>query len=342
LNKNLKSVLKYSFFTVLLAFFLYLAFKDVNFDNLFEELKKTNYLYIILGAFIGVYIGSYIRAIRWQYLLDPLKEKININSLFSATMIGYMMNAAIPRAGELIRPILIAKKENISKASSIGTILVERIFDMLTMLIVFGLCLFYYREEISKAFGQYNIEAISLYTSIIILIGVIIIIIMLFNIEKTDKIIEKISSRIFPVKIQDKIHKMFISLINGFLFIKYPKSYFKIFITSVLLWISYILSTYVSFFAFNDPNMNKLDVFDANLILTMGTFAMTIPLPGNSAGTYHLFVKTALVGFFMVDKDVALGYATVNHLVGLVFLVLIGLYYYLKENYKLNTLKAEK
>jgi hypothetical protein len=103
-----------------------------------------------------------------------------------------------------------------------------------------------------------------------------------------------------------------------------------------------VLSTYVSFFAFSDPAMNKLTIFDANLVLTMITFAMTIPLPGNSAGTYHFFVKTALVGFFVIDKEVALGFATVNHLVGLFFLIGIGLYYYLKENYKLNTLKAEK
>jgi uncharacterized membrane protein YbhN (UPF0104 family) len=165
---------------------------------------------------------------------------------------------------------------------------------------------------------------------------------MLFNIEKTDKLVEKISAKFFPAKIQAKIHKMFISLINGFLFVKYPKSYFKIFITTVLLWVAYVLSTYVSFFAFSDPAMNKLTIFDANLVLTMITFAMTIPLPGNSAGTYHFFVKTALVGFFVIDKEVALGFATVNHLVGLFFLIGIGLYYYLKENYKLNTLKAEK
>jgi hypothetical protein len=208
------------------------------------------------------------------------------------------------------------------------------------MLIVFGLCLFYYREEISRAFGEYNIEAISLYTSLLILVFVITVVIMLFNIEKTEILVEKISAKLFPAKIQDKIKKMFISLINGFLFVKYPKSYFKIFITTILLWISYVLATYIAFYAFNDIQMNKLNIFDANIVLTMTTFAMTIPLPGNSAGTYHFFVKTALVGFFAVDNEVALSYATVNHLVGIISLVLIGLYYSLKENYKLNTLKT--
>jgi uncharacterized protein (TIRG00374 family) len=271
--------------------------------------------------------------------LDPLKEKIKLSDLYSATMIGYMMNAAIPRAGELARPVLIAKKENISKAAAIGTVLVERLLDMLTMLVVFGICLFYYREEISRGFGEYNIETISLYTSLVILVFVGLMIFMLFHIEKTDEIVEKISSKIFPKKIQSSIHKIFISLINGFLFIKYPKKYFKIFILTVLLWGSYVLSTYVSLQAFDDVNMRKLTFFDANLILTMITFGQTIPLPGNSAGSFHFFAKTALVGFFMVNTEVALGFATLNHLVGLIVLVLVGLYYYLKENYKLNSLK---
>jgi len=271
--------------------------------------------------------------------MDPLKENIKLNDLFSATLIGYMMNAAIPRAGELTRPLLIAKKENISKAATIGTVMVERILDMLTMLIVFGLCLFYYREEISKGFGEYNIEAISLYSSIVILLFVGFFIFMLFNIEKTDKIVEKVSSKIFPEKIQSKIHKMFISLINGFLFVKYPKKYLQIFILSVLLWICYVLGTYVSFYAFDDVNMRKLTFFDANLVLTMITFAQTIPLPGNSAGTFHLFTRTALTVFFMVNTEVALGYATLNHLIGLIMMSAIGLYYYLKENYKISTLK---
>jgi len=250
-----------------------------------------------------------------------------------------MMNAAIPRAGEFTRPILIARKENISKAAAFGTIVVERILDTLTLLAVFGLCLFFYRDKISGAFGEYNIETISLYASVLILAFVGLIMLMLFNIEKTDAIVEKISSKILPQKIQSKIHKMFISLINGFLFIKYPKKFFMIFLLTVSLWLAYVLSTYIQFLAFDDTALSSLNFFDANLVLTMSTFAMTIPLPGNSAGTFHFFTKTALVSFFMINTEVALGFATVNHLVGLILLILIGLYFYLKENYKLNTLK---
>jgi glycosyltransferase 2 family protein len=320
---------------------MYLSFRDVDLKNLLNEIAKTKYVYVILGSIVGAYIGSYIRAYRWQLLLNPLKEKINIHSLFSAVMIGYLMNIFIPRAGELSRPILIAQKENISKAAAIGTVVVERLMDMLTMFIVFGLCLFYYRDRISNAFGEYNIEAISLYSSLIILAFVGLAIIMLFNIEKTEKIIEKITKKFLPENIYSKIHKIIISLVNGFLFIKYPKLYLRIFISSALLWIAYVMSMFIMFYAYDDITSKHLNFFDANLVLTMQSFAMTIPLPGNSAGTFHFFVKTALAGFFLVDTNTALSFATVDHLSGLVFLIVIGTYFYMKENININKLKNQ-
>lgn len=312
---------------------MYLAFRGIDLNGLLAELAKTKYIYSILGVFIGAIFGSYVRALRWKYLLNPLKENISMKNLFSTVMIGYMMNALIPRAGEVSRPVLLAKKENISKASAFGTIVVERIFDMLSMFIVFGLCILYYRQKITDTFGEFNIESISLWFSIGILAFAAIIVIMLFNLEKTEILIEKVTSKILPKKYQEKIHKIFISLINGFLFIKYPKYYFKIFLLSVALWVSYAFSTYVAFFAFDI----HLTFIDANLILVLMSFAQTLPLPGNSAGTYHLFTRMALVNIFGVNVETALGYATVSHLLGFIALLAIGFYYSIKENFKFNS-----
>ena len=312
---------------------MYLAFKGIDFSLLITEFKKTNYFFAIFGMLIGAVFGSYLRAIRWRYLLDPLKKNIGTGNLFSAVMIGYMMNAIIPRSGEVSRPVLLAKKENISRASCFGTIVVERIFDMLSMFIVFGFCLFLYRQKISETFGQFNIELLSLYFSIAILVFVSFIVLMLFNLEKTEIIVEKITKKVLPERFQEKIHKIFISLINGFLFIKHPKNYFMIFFLTLSIWIAYAVSVYFTFFAF-DIHLNFID---ANLILVLVSFAQTLPLPGNSAGTYHLFTKMALVNIFGVSAETAIGFATVSHLLGLVALLIIGFYYSFKENFKFNS-----
>lgn len=312
---------------------MYLAFKDIDLNLLIEELGKTKYIYAIIGTLIGTFLGSYVRAIRWRYLLNPLKENIKMSSLFSPIMIGYMMNAMIPRGGEVARPVITAQKEGISRASAFGTIVVERIIDMLTMFIVFGLCLFYFRDKISVAFYPYNIEMISLWSSLAILAFVFFIVLMLFHLEKTESIVERITKRTLPEKYQSKIHKIFISLINGFLFVKHPKYYLQIFTTSFLIWICYAISTYLAFFAFDID----LTFFDANLILVLMSFAMTLPLPGNSAGSYYLFVKTALVSIYGINPETAIGYAIVSHLLGFVGIMVSGFYYSIKENYKFST-----
>ncbi|MGB9696954.1 MAG: lysylphosphatidylglycerol synthase transmembrane domain-containing protein [Ignavibacteria bacterium] len=332
MGSKIRNILRFVIFTLLLVFFVYLAFKDIDFSELIEELSKANYAIAILGMLVGVVFGSYIRALRWKYFLDPLKKNISIGNLFSAVMIGYMMNAIIPRSGEVSRPLLLAKKESISRASTFGTIVVERIFDMLSMFLVFGICLLFYRQKISDVFGQYNIETISLYFSIAILLFVAFVVLMLFNLEKTESILICFTKRFLPERFQEKIHRIFISLINGFLFIKYPRDYLKIGVLSIFLWLSYALSSYITFFAFNID----LNFFDANLVLTMMSFAMTLPLPGNSAGTFHLFTKLTLVSIYGINAEVAIGYATVSHLLGLIAIIIIGFYYSIKENYKFS------
>ncbi|MDD5360881.1 MAG: lysylphosphatidylglycerol synthase transmembrane domain-containing protein [Ignavibacteria bacterium] len=329
--KDFKKILRFTVLTAILVFFIYLAFKDIDFKLLYQELLKTKYLYAIAGMFIGTFIGSYVRALRWRYLLDPLKKNIPMSSLFPPVMIGYMMNAIIPRGGEVARPVITAQKEGISRAASFGTIIVERIFDMLSMFVMFGFCLFFFRQKISDSF-PYDIEMISLYCSLGIIAFVLVIVVMLLNLEKTELIVEKLTKKFLPGKYQDKIHKIFISLISGFLFIKHPKSYFKIFITTALIWIFYAVSSYLAFFAFDI----KLGFLDANLIVVLSSFAMTLPLPGNSAGTVYLFLKTALVSIYGVNPEVAIGYAIVTHLLNVLGILISGFYYSIKENYKFN------
>lgn len=328
LNTKIKKTLKIIFLFGLTLFFLYLAFRGNNFDELFNVLKNANYLYAIAGAFVGIVIGGIFRALRWRYFLDPLKKNIGLDILFSSMMVGYMMNSIIPRSGEVYRPVLLANKEKISKASAFGTILVERIFDILTLLISFGVCLVYFKQKLSQNFGQYNLEAVSLYTAMVVLVFVSIIILILFNLEKSEIIIEKITKKILPERFHQKVQKLFVSLINGFLFIRNPKYFFQIFFLSVLLWVTYGFSTYLTLCAFN-INLNALDV---NLLLTMITFSLTIPLPANSAGIFHLFASATLVNIFGIDKEAAFGFATVNHLLGLLGVILIGSYYFIKEN----------
>lgn len=336
MNPTLKKILKFVLITGLLALFLYLALRSVNFDDLVTELKKTNYILAIAGGLVGVLIGSYFRALRWRYFLNPIKENIGMKSLFPPIMIGYMLNSVIPRGGEFTRPIILARNEDISKAASFGTILVERIFDVISVLAAFGISLFAFKDKLGAAFPEYNVEKIALISSLGTLAVIVFIIVVIFNFEKSELIIEKLTAKFFPEKFQLKIKKFFSSTMSGFLFIKNPKQYLPIFIYTVLIWIMYLLSAYITFFA---CGINNLNLVDANLVLTMITFAMFLPLPGNSAGAFHYICTGTLVNIFGIDREVAFGYATVNHLTGFILQIVIGAYYFFKENYKVKDLQ---
>lgn len=332
MKQRSREILKTVFLTLLTVFFLYLAFRGNDFEKLFHELATANYFYAFAGAFIGIVIGGIFRAYRWRYFLDPLKMNIGLKILFSSMMVGYMMNAIIPRSGEVYRPVLLAGKEKISRAAAFGTILAERVFDVLTMMISFGVCLFFFREKLSSTFAEYNLEKVSLYFSLVVLAFVVLIVVMILNLEKTEKTVHKITGRFLPQKIHEKIHSIFVKLLNGFIFLKYPKYYAQIILLTVSIWLSYVFSTYLTLLAF-DIN---LTVMDANLVLTMITFALTVPLPANSAGIYHFFAVATLVNIYGIDNETALGFATVSHLLGLLSSILLGAYFFLKENISLK------
>lgn len=338
MNSSFKKSVKIVFLFSLTVFFLYLAFRGNDFQQLFLELKSANYFYAIAGAFTGIVVGGIFRALRWRYFLNPLKKNIGLYNLFSSMMVGYMMNSIIPRSGEIYRPVLLAKKENISRASTFGTILVERVFDILSLLFSFGICLIYFKQKLSSTFEQYNLELISLITFILVLLFILLIIIIILNLEKSEMIIENITRKLLPEKIHQKVHNIFISLINGFLFIRFPRYYFAIILYSVLTWFSYVVSVYLTLLAFNID----LNLLDSNLVLTMITFALTIPLPANSAGVFHLFATATLVNIYGVNKETAFGFATVNHLLGLLGLILLGAYYFIRENISTKNIKLSE
>ncbi len=232
-----KNIIKFVVFTLIILILMYVAFKDVNFEELVAQLKNANYFIAITASLIGVLIGGLIRAYRWKYFLEPIKNDIKFKNLFSSMMIGYMMNSIVPKSGEVSRPVVFAKLEDVSRAASFGTIIAERIFDMLSLFVSFGFCLFYFRDSIFDAFGN-DFEQYALWGSVAVMAGVIIIIFMIMNIEKTELFIEKYITRFMPAKIQGKVKEILVSIINGFLFIKYPKNYLIIFVLSVLLWLT--------------------------------------------------------------------------------------------------------
>jgi uncharacterized protein (TIRG00374 family) len=109
-------------------------------------LKDAKYIYII-PTLILIFMSHYLRAVRWSALIAPIK-KVSVLNLFSATMIGFMANSVLPaRIGEIIRPVMVAKKEKVKVTASFATVVMERIFDMLCVIVFASLLFFFLPAE---------------------------------------------------------------------------------------------------------------------------------------------------------------------------------------------------
>ncbi len=327
--------------TILLALFLYLAFRNVNLSVLIQILKNTNYFYVIIAGLIGVVLGSIVRVYRWRVLLEPIKRNMPFKPMFSATMIGYMVNNLIPRSGEFVRPYLLGKSENISKAAAFGTIVIERIADTVMFLLMFGIMLLFFKSKISDAFPGVDSAVITLTAIIFILLLAIVLMIMK---PKHSLKVFKFLMRILPAKLELKAEKIFESLLSSFDVLKKPHLLFMTGFYSMILWLVYVTSTYVAFYSFgimvDDGTSFRDGIWNANLLLVLITVAMFIPTPA-ATGPYHWVCKVTLTSIFSIKEATALGYATSTHLINFLIFLVIGLYYFISSHYRLSEIKEE-
>ena len=125
LSLRLRRRLRYLLSLVLMVVFLLFAFRGVDLGSVLDTLRSADYGWI-LASVVPLMASHLLRAFRWRYLLDPIKQGIGLRNLFSGVMVGYFFNNILPRAGELARPYALAKLESIPKGAAFGTIVVER------------------------------------------------------------------------------------------------------------------------------------------------------------------------------------------------------------------------
>lgn len=304
---------------IISAIGLYIAFRKIDLAALSDVFVHINFGWLLLA--IGLIIFSvWIRALRWQLILTPIKV-IRIAPLFSATMIGYFGNGVLPfRLGELLRAYALKRTEkSISIASSFGTIMVERLLDMIgvTVLMV-------------TLFGLYHVP--SWLTKAGILMGIIVLgcITLLFWMSFSHKEwLDRLESlTILKRGMGLKIRKLLHSFIEGLLTLRHARNVAPLIIYSILLWIIYWVITVVSASAL----YIQLSWIEAGIVLVATTMVISIPSSPGSIGTYHAAAVLIMVDLLGKSMASSQAFAILIHAVGFLPLVLIGFYYLLKHS----------
>ena len=325
MNNTLKKILQWLVTIAILFFSVWFTFKGIEVDKLINILTNIDYLYALLPVPI-VLASHYMRAWRWKTFLKPIKEISSTWSLFSAVMILYAVNTVIPRGGEFLRPYIVAKKEKISYSSTFATIILERVIDVVTLLILFGLTFALLSERIVQILPQ------DINPNIFIVVLVLIIMIALLNLYPPFiDFMLKATVKPFSQSAYEKLLGIVERFKKGLAVVKQPSQYFRISLESGIIWLLYALPLYITFFAFPFQEELQLGLVDATMLVIVAGIAVTVaPVPG-AIGVYHYFVSTAMAQLYGLDREIGLAYATVVHAVSIITQTLVGAIFFFKE-----------
>lgn len=305
MKKKILSVIQYLFFLLIGLVLLWLVFRKIDVKDVAVEIKNAKYEWLLLSIILGVF-SHIARAMRWNILIRSMGYKTDTLTTFYAVMVGYMANTAFPRLGEVTRCGVLSKKKDIPFNSLFGTVISERMFDVIILLIIIVAVIFLQLSLLSAFVHKYILSYLSgianrdnLVIAIIILALVIIMPVVLFRI-----FIEKIRTHHIYIKVSGFL-KGFLDGVKSIMKIKQRWSFI---ILTFVIWVLYTLMTFTAFFAVEATA--GLSFFDAITVMALGSLGMVAPVPGG-IGAYQFIVKAILTEIFLIPSEPAVSYSII-------------------------------
>jgi uncharacterized protein (TIRG00374 family) len=263
--------------------------------------------------------GFLSRAYRWKMQLEPLGRQVTFADTYHAMMIGYLANLVLPRMGEVFRCSVLKRSSNIPVQASFGTVITERLIDMVMLLSLFGIAFLvefdrlhnYFISLFSDRYASIQADKTFLYVVVGVIIaailGLLVTVIFFLNHLRQNRFLRKI-----------------ISLVQGLLagIFSIAKLQNKpVFIGHTLfVWLTYYLMGYLSFFAL--PATAGLSPMAAFAVLVIGSLGMSVPVQGG-IGVFHMMVTSTLL-LYGVSKEAGMAFALINHTSQTLMVVILG------------------
>lgn len=330
-----KSILTIVISLAFAGFFLWLALRGLDFKVIQKSLAKANYLWVLFASVFGL-LAYWFRAIRWNLMLEPMGHRIsNSNALWSISF-GYLMNLTIPRSGEVARATALYGVEKVPVDKSFGTIILERVVDLvcmlgfliLTVIFKFNAILSFYHfvmdkkdekekfvpnffEEQMMKLGVSDFDSFYLYVKIALVILALIALALLYNYKK------------------EQLINFGKGILQGLTSIFKLKEKGKFILYTLGIWVCYYLAAYLVCFAL--PETSGFTFSDGFFIIVVGTLGMIIPASGG-IGAYNLAMKYGFMALFIsVGKsadfggEMGLTYSFISLPLQIVIMLVMGL-----------------
>ena len=334
-----RGTLNYLLSLILAGVFLYLAFHDVNFGEVLTIVSHASLLWTFI--FITVLmVAHYLRAVRWKIILNSVKNNVSVKNLLGALLVGYGINCVVPRLGEISKAVLVGKWENLSRSSMFGTVILERIIDVIFLAVSVLIAMFIYSESLVESFPW-------LQTSLYITFFFVIVVILFFylGIKYKGKFYSVVVRFLgnFSEKFAHKVAYIFQMLGDGFGSLKGTKNYIVTFSLSAIIMILYAFSSYIGFFMVGMQEIRPVSFQMGWILMSISAIGVVIPTPGGT-GSYHVLATSALVLLYGFSYDLSLAYAVLTH--GLTYFMFIfsalAIYFLFDKGHNNFLMLAEK
>jgi uncharacterized protein (TIRG00374 family) len=269
------------------------SLKGISYEdcNLLKKVKtdfiNSDKFYVTLCIFLFL-VSNIFRTLRWQQLLSPLGKKPNFINAFGSVAIGYITNLTIPRSGEVVRAGILTKYENIKFENAFGTIVTERIVDLICLLIVVLLGVLFAGNTILHYFNaNFSLEdKVAVIKEHPIILGLVLLSIFGLGVILLYK-----KNKLIKSKFGIKLLNFFKGLLEGIVSIRKLNNPLLFIFYSIAIWLLYYLMTYLMFFALESTS--HLDAITGLVVFIFGSLGMVFPSPGGM-GSYHFLIEEAL------------------------------------------------
>lgn len=314
------------------AAFLWLSLSKLNLANFWQAVSHANYWWIVPGVAV-YFVAVWVRAWRWHYLLRPIKS-IKTKIIFPITCIGYMGNNIYPaRAGEVLRAVVLKRKEGVPISASLATIIVERIFDGVVMLafIFVNLAQLAKMSNVSIPIGSWNltIQDIAVWGSVAFFGALVLFLLAAMFPKVSSKFFKWLIDHLLPSRIREKSTAVMYRFLDGLESLRTPGNIFMVFMTSVIIW---LLETVKYWFVMHAFDFHA-SFFTLMLVNGVVNLATTIPAAPGYIGTFD-WPAIVILKASGIDQAIATGYTLVLHVALWLPITVLGAYYMAREGIK--------
>ena len=291
---------------VLGLFLLYIVFNNIDLNLFLERLDNLDYSWIYLSMFISIF-EHVVRGYRWNLLMQTKQTNLSTYITTHILIVSYFFALFIPRFNDFVRCYLISKTNDIKVSSSLGTVVSERIFDLISLLIISLLFFIIEFDLFTNFFSTYILTNISfdVYYLIIFFFVITVIFSFLYYLNKKS----------------DAFSSKFSEFKKGVLSVnKYYKNK-KFLLSTLILWIIYFLMGYVIFFSLEETS--SLAISSGIAVLVAGSLGMVVPVNAG-IGAYHFLVASILISY-NINYETGLFFATILHTSQIICLALLGI-----------------